>query len=268
MSNSFGTAATEYPYFKGSKLFHNSSSSDKFALVFAIHRTDFVSFKESIKNIVLDETKAINHAVYGKLTHIILEHNLWGAIKGSILGDIVYNTASEADILASCTFQEHTEDETVAKKDVEVENKTATNFVDDETKFDVTLSTGDLSAISGLASKMSLLYAGILDSSVVQAFNDFSAAINALVIDSTKIMSTFKKILELPNMLTSQLNLTNRLALLKQQATAIKTVPINSYNIALFNINCMTYNTGVTSRTAFVSEATLKAAAGIKTVPI
>jgi hypothetical protein len=268
ITNDFGVIAVDYPDFIGSKIYRNSSSSDKYTLVFAIHRTNFVSFKESVKHIVSDEAEAVTHAVYGKLTHIILEHPLWGAIKGSILGGIAYNTASEADIIASCTFQEHTEDEAIAKKDVEVENKAATNFVDNETGFDASLSANDVSAIAGLADKMSALYSDILDSSVVQAFNDFSAAINALVIDSTKIMSSFKNILALPNMLTGSLNLTNRLALFKQQATAIKTVPINSYNIALFNVNCLAYNSAMTSRTAFVSEAALKAAAGIKTVPI
>lgn len=268
ITNDFGVVAVDYPDFVGSKIYRNSSSSDKYALVFAIHRTNFVSFKESVKHIVSDEAKAVTHAVYGKLTHIILEHPVWGVVKGSVLGGISYNTASEADIVASCTFQEHTEDDAVAKKDVEVENKAATNFVDNETAFDVTLSTNDLSAISGLADKMGDLYGNILDSSVVQAFNDFNAALNGLVIDSMKIMSAFKSILSLPNMLASSLNLTNRLALLKQQATAIKTVPVNSYNIALFNVNCLAYNTAVTSRTAFVSDAALKAAAGIKTVPI
>jgi hypothetical protein len=270
ITNDFGVIAVDYPDFVGSKIYRNSSSSDKYSLVFAIHHLNFVSFKESIKHLVTDEAKAVNHAVYGKLTHIILEHSLWGVVKGSILGGITYNTSSEADIIASCTFQEHTEDEAVAKFDVEIENKTATNFVDLETtsNFNVSLSAGDLSGISGLAGKLSLLYTGILDSSVVQAFNDFNAAINAVTIDSLKIMNTTKKILELPNNLVSSLNLTNRLALLKQQATAIKTVPINSYNLALFGVNCFAYNAGATSRTAFVSEAALKAAAGIKSVPI
>lgn len=269
ISNDFGTTAVNFPDFVGSKIYQNSSSSDKYALVFAIHRSLFVGFKESIKKLVGNENEAVDNATYGKLTHIILEHDLWGAIKGSILGSITYNTANEADILCSCAFQEHTDDEPVEKKDVEIENENANAGIDTETtlNFQVPLSTQDLSAISGLAAKMNALYTGILDSAVVQAFNDFNAAVTATLLDSQRIMNSVKGIIELPNKLLT-LNLSLRLNLLKQQAETIKTTPISSYNLALFNINSLAYNTGVTSRTVFVSESAMQAAAGIKTVPL
>lgn len=269
ISNDFGTTAVNFPDFVGSKIYQNSSSSDKYSLTFTIHRLSFVSFKESVKKLVSDENDAVDNATYGKLTHIILEHDLWGAIKGSILGSITYNTSSEADIQCSCTFQEHTDDEPVEKKDVEIENEDANSGIDTETtlNFQVPLSTQDLSAISSLAAKMNSLYTSILDSAVVQAFNDFNAAVTATLLDSQRIMNSVKGIIELPNKLLT-LNLSLRLNLLKQQAETIKTTPVNSYNLALFNINSLAYNTGVTSRTVFVSESALQAAAGIKTVPL
>jgi hypothetical protein len=269
ITNDFGTTAVNYPNFVGSKIYQNSSSSDKYNLVFAIHITLLVGLKESIKKLVPDENDAVVHPTYGKLTHIILEHPLWGAIKGSILGSITYNTGKEGDIIGSCLFQEHTDDEPVEKKDVEVENLDATNGINTETtaNFDVSLSTGDLSAISGLANRMSNLYTGILDSSVISAFNDLNTAISATLIDSQRIMNSVKGIIELPNRLLS-LNLSTRLNLLKQQAETIKATPVNSFNLALFNMNSLAYNTGVTSRTVFISEAAQQAAAGIKTVPL
>lgn len=269
VKNSFGTTAANYPDFVGSKILQNSSSSDIYTMSFAVHRLSFVGFKESVKKLVNDENDAVDHPTYGKLTHIILEHNLWGAIKGGILGEVNYDTSGEADIIGSCVFQEHTDDEPVEKKDVEIENEDANAGIDTETtlNFQVPLSTQDLSAISGLAAKMNNLYTGILDSSVVQAFNNFNAAISATLLDSQKIMNSVKGIIELPNQLLS-LNLSTRLNLLKQQAETIKTTPVNSYNLALFNINSLAYNTGVTSRTVFVSEAAAQAAAGLKTVPL
>ena len=80
-------------------------------------------------------------------------------------------------------------------------------------------------------------------------------------------MNSIKNIISLPNQLVSQ-NLNNKLNLFKQQAEAVKNVPVSSYNIALFNMNSFSYNVGATSRTAFVSEAATQAAAGIKTVPL
>lgn len=270
ISNDFGTVAVDFPDFIGSKIYRNSSSSDKYNLTFAIHRTLFVGLKESLKHIVIDETKAVNHAIYGKLTHIVLEHPLWGAVKGSVLGGITYNTSSEADIICSCTFQEHTDDLPIAKKDMSIENLNSFSELDAETtaNFDVTLSTQDLTSIEDFANNLNLLYSNILDSSVIQAFNDFTAAMNSTIIDSMRVMNAVKTILSLPNQLLSTLNLTNRLSLLKKQADAIKAIPVTSYNLALFNTNAFAYNSGVTSRTAFVSEAALAVATGIKTVPI
>lgn len=269
ITNEFGTNSLNYPDFVGSKLFQNSSSSDIYSLNFTIHQSEFVGFKESIKKFNTIPEDAVNHPIYGKLTHIVLEHNLWGSIKGSIIGSISYGTASEADIPCSCTFQEHTEDNPVEKRDVEIENEDAFSAIDTETglNFDVDLSASDVSTISNFADSLNSIYSSIQNSAVVSALNDLKSAISTALIDSQKLMNSVKNVLALPNQLLS-FNLTNRIELLKSQATAIKNVPVNSFNLALFNANSLAYNSGVTSRTAFVSEAAQAAAAGLKTVPL
>jgi hypothetical protein len=267
ISFDFGTTAINLPDFVGSQIRQNSISSDKYSLSFAIHRTEFQKFKASIKKLVLSEALAVVHPIYGKLTHLIIEHETWGAVKGSILGEIQCNTTNLADMPCNCVFQEHTEENPIAKKDMKIENADAFKSIDAQTSFDVNLSTQDLTGIKGFANSLNNLYNNILDSSVIQAFNDFNAAVNATIVNSLRIMSTTKKILELPNKLLS-LNLTTRLNLLRQQAQAIKNTPVTSYNMALYNINNFAYTSGVTSQTVFVSDAALQAAAGIKTVPI
>jgi len=266
ISFDFGTTATNHPDFVGSQIRQNSISSDKYSLSFTIHRTSFQNFKASIKKLAKEDAPVV-HPIYGKLTHLIIEHETWGAVKGSILGEIQCNTTSLADMPCNCVFQEHTEENPITKKDMEIENADAFANIDAQTSFDVNLSTQDLTGIKGFANSLNNLYNNILDSSVIQAFNDFNAAVNATIVNSLRIMSTTKKILELPNKLLS-LNLTTRLNLLRQQAQAIKNTPVTSYNMALYNINNFAYTSGVTSQTVFVSDAALQAAAGIKTVPI
>lgn len=269
ITNEFGTVSINYPDFVGSKLYQNSSSSDKYSLNFSVHITKLVSFKESIKKFITDDADAINHYIYGKLTHLIIEHDIFGAIKGSIVGALNYNTSSGADVMCNCTFQEHTEDNPVEKRDIEIENINATDAIDLETtaNFKVNLSALDMSTISNFADKLEDLYKNIQNSAVVTAFNDFRTAISNALLDSQKVMNSIKNIISLPNQLLS-MNLANRLNLFKQQAEAIKTVPVSSYNMALFNINSLSYNFGMTSKTAFVSQSALNAAAGIKTVPL
>lgn len=262
------TSVYRYPDFVGSKLYQNSSSSDKYSLTFAIHRTLFVDLKESLKKFVTDEAEAIDHPTYGKLTNIVLEHALWGAIKGKIVGSITYNTSNEADIICSCTFHEHTEDNPIEKRDIPNENDLAVEAIDIETtaNFDVDLSVQDKSVLSKLSDNFKGLYTNIQNSKVVSAFNDLDAALNATLLDSQRIINTFKNIIALPNQVIFETN--NKLALFQDQADQIKLSTVSSANIAIFNANLLSYNMGAASKTAFISESALEAAAGIKTVPL
>lgn len=262
------TGVYNYPDFVGSKIYHNSSSSDKYSLNFSIHKTLLVSFKESIKKIVTNEYDAIENETYGKLTHIIIEHQDWGAIKGSIVGGITYNTGSEADILCTCTFAEHTEESEVLKKDIQDENTNALNEINTETtdNFDVELSAQDKSTLGKFADNLTLLYSNIQNSAVVSAFNDLKTELNAAILDSQRIMNAFKKIISLPNTILP--NNRSRLELLQLQAKAIISIPVNSYNITIFNANALSYNLGITTQTAFISESAAQTAAGLKVVPL
>jgi hypothetical protein len=261
----FGTASFEYPDFVGSKMAHNSTSSDIYSLTFAIHKTIQQKFLRSIKKLY-DPNNIIVHDVYKNMERIILEHPDWGAIKGNIIGSLKINSASSADIVCSCVFKEHTEDEPIEKKDLESENAIAYDAIDTSTGFDVTLSTQDKSALGKLADGLGTLYNKIVDSAVVSAFNDLNSALNAATIDSMRIMNAFKNVLSLPNQISPDLD--SKITLLTGQATAIKDTPVSSYNIALFNASTLSYNMGATSQTPFVSEAALEAAAGIKSVPL
>jgi hypothetical protein len=262
------TGVYDYPDFVGSKLYHNSTSSDKYSLTFYIHKTLLVGFKESLKKIVTNESDAIENATYGKLTHIVIEHPSFGAITGNILGEVKCNTGSEADILCSCVFQEHTVDSPIEKKDIQDENIEALNAIDTETtaNFDVDLSTQDKSLLGKFAENLSLLYENIQNSAVISAFNDLNTELNAAILDSMRVMNAFKKIISLPNEVIPDTR--GKLNLLQSQAAAIMAIPATSYNITTFNANVLSYNMGISSRTAFVSESALQAAAGIKTVPL
>ena len=266
-----GSSAFDYPDFVGSKLYHNSSSSNKYSLTFAMHRTVVQSFIASAKIILTNSDDAVKNETYGELTDLILEHKLFGAIKGKILGDVKINTGSESDVTCTCLFQENTADEPLIKKDLQDENTNAVNAIDTETtaNFDVDLSEQDKSLISKFGDNLNSIYSNIQNSAVIEAFNDFNAEINAVITDSQRVMNSVKKILSLPNNILTDISSTaNRLELLKAQAEAIKAIPINTYNIALFNVNSFSYNMGMTSKTAFVSESALAAAAGLKTVPL
>lgn len=262
------SAAYNYPDFVGSKIYHNSSSSDKYSINFGIHKSQFVALKESLKKYLINESNAVIHPTYGALTNIIIEHPLYGAVFGKIVGSVSFDTSSEADIIGSFTFQVHTLDNPKQKKDINVENSNALNAIDAETtsNFDVNLSVKDKSALSRFATKLSNLYIGIQNSSVVSAFNDFNAELNATILDSQRIMNAVKNILSLPNTIFT--NTRSKLDLLQKQANAIKDIPVTSYNLALFNANAMSYNMGITTRTAFVSSAAQQAAAGLKVVPL
>ncbi len=262
------TSVFRYPDFVGSKLYQNSTSSDKYSLTFAIHRTLFVGLKESLKKFVADESEAIDHPTYGKLTNIVLEHDLWGAIKGKIVGSITYNTSSEADIICSCVFHEHTEDTPISKKNIQDLNTESVEAIDLETtaNFDVDLSTQDKSALSKFADNLSSLYNNIQNSAVVSAFNDLNAELNAAVLDSQRIINAYKKIIALPNQVLFDIR--SKIDLLQKQTEAIRNITISSANLAIFNANLISYNMGITSQTAFISESALEAAAGIKAVPL
>jgi hypothetical protein len=252
ISNDFGTSVSNFPGFIGSKLHQNSTSSDKIAINLAVHESSIVSFKESLKKFVVDEKLAVNHSVYGKLLNIVIEHEKWGAIQGKIIGGISYNTAVNGDIPVSFTFQENTADEPQPKRDYENENALATNSVDFETSDNFTgldISADDKTAIGRFADKLADIYKNIQNSEVVSAFNDLNSALNDAVLDSKKIMNSTKKILSLPNRIIT--TTTNRLTLFVDQGNEIKNLPINSLNIATFNVNCYSHNLAQTSRTVF-----------------
>jgi hypothetical protein len=251
ISNDSGTTVSNFPGFIGSKLHQNSSSSDKYAINLTIHETLVVGFKESLKKFVVDETQAVSHPIYGKLLNIVIEHPKWGAIQGKITGGVSYNTANNGDIPVSFTFQEHTADEPQPKRDYENENAGAIQDVDFETteNFDVEISANDKSAMANFADKLADIYKNIQNSAIVSAFNDFNSALNAAIIDSKKVMNSMKNILALPGRIIS--TTTNTLDLFVKQADEIRNVPVNSLNMAKFNINCYSYNLAQTSKTAF-----------------
>lgn len=267
VSTDFGVGVFNYPDFVGSKLAHKSTTSDKFSLNFSIHKTSLIAFRKSLKKIV-DVDNIINHKLYEKLDRIIIEHPYFGAIRGNIIGELACNISSGADIMCSCIFQEHTLDEPITKKNIQDENTDAVNAIDAETtdNFNVDLSVKDKSLISKFADTLNGFYTNIQNSAVVSAFNDFNSVMNAATLDSMRVMNAIKKILALPNEIMPDFRA--KLDLLKKQAEAIKNIPVNSANMANFNINVISYNMGLTSKTAFVSEAAKQAASGIKIVPL
>lgn len=262
-----GTKISNFPSFTGSKLHQNSSGSDKYSLNFTIHKTQIVAFRESFKKFVTDESKAVIHPIYGKLLNIILEHDEWGAIAGKIISSPTFATGSKADILVTCSFQEETLDEPLPQRDFEIENADSLGAIDAETQlnFDVELTALDKTGISKFADKLSGLYSNIQNSKVVSAFNDLNSQLSKALLDSKKIMRSFKNIISLPNEIFSQT--TNKLDLFKAQANAIKEVPVTSFNMAKFNINTLSFNLASTNRTVYVSPTAL-AAAGVKVVPL
>jgi hypothetical protein len=268
ITNSFGTGSFEYPNWVGSKLLQNSTSSDIYSLTFAIHRSLFVGFKESLKKFVVNEADAVEDSQYGKLTNIVIEHSTWGAIKGKFTDSIKYNTSNEADIICSGIFQEHTEDVPIEKADIEQENSDAVDNLNDETtdNFDVSLGELDRSALLKLLDKLNALYANIQNSAVVSAFNDLNAELNKAILDSQKVMNATKKILALPGSIIT--NVRGKLDFFKKQAAAIKSIPVSSANLAKFNINCLAFNMSRGSRTPFISKAAQQAISGIRTVSL
>lgn len=266
VSNDFGTASYNYPDFVGSKLYHNSTSSDKYSFEFSIHENLLIDFKESIKK-VIDPNNLVNHPTYGKLEHIIIEHDVFGAISGNILGTITYHTSKPGDIKVTCTFQEHTTETPLEKKDLEAENEEAFADIDTETSdFDVDLSTQDKSILSGFATKLETLYTDIQNSQVVSAFNDLNSELTKVTLDSQRIINAFKGIMSLPNRISQ--NTRTRLDLLQSQANLIFDLTSNSANLVLFNTKMIAYNTGLASRSVFVSQSALDAASGLKSVPL
>ena len=266
ISNDYGSVAYRYPDFVGSKLYHNSTSSDKYTLSFAIHQTKIINFKESLKKII-DPNNLVNHPTYGKLEHLVLEHDLWGAIIGTILGSVTYQTSKQGDIIIKCVFQEHTSETIVQKKDLETENEEAFAEIEIETSnFDVEISTLEKSRLQTLTDNLNALYTGIINSEVISAFNDLNTELTKVVLDSQRVINAFKKVVALPNSI--YLDVRSRLNLLQLQYETLKLVPSSTANLVLFNTKLAAYNTGLISRSIFVSEAALEAAAGIKTVPL
>jgi hypothetical protein len=266
ITNEFGTGSFNYPNFVGSKVVQNSTSSDIYTLSFAIHISLFVGFKESIKKFCANEEDAIDDPTYGKLTDIVIEHPIWGAIKGKFTDRLKYDTSKGGDIVCSGTFQENTEDNPPIKKDIEQQNNDACDTIDSETKFDEDLDANDKSALGKFADKLNALYADIQNSAVVSALNDLNHEMNQAMLDSQRVMNATKKILNLPNSIFS--NFRGKLDFFKKQAETIKSIPVSSANLAKFNIKCMAYNLRCASRIPFMSKALLRAKAGIKIAPI
>lgn len=251
ISNSLGVTIQQFPGFKGSKIYQNSTGSDIYSFNLAIHESQFVAFKDSLGKFVVDENQAVNHSFYGKLLRIIVEHAKWGSIQGNIISDIAYNTSVNGDIPVSFTFQEHISKEPLPQRDFKTENENAESDVDIETteNFDVDLSEDDRSSISKFGDSLADIYSNIQNSAVVSAFNDFNSAISSAIMDSKKIMNSVKNILALPGKILTDTS--NQLNLLVEQATEIKNSPSETINMAKFNINCFSYNITQTSKTAF-----------------
>jgi hypothetical protein len=264
ITNEFGTSVHNYPNFVGSKLHQNSSSSDIYEINFAIHKSKFVGFKESIKKFVTNEEDAINYVDYGKLMNIVIVHDTWGVIKGNFIGSIKYQTSSDADIECSGTFQEHTEDDPEEKKDLEQENSDADEGADEPYEKDLTET--DKGALAKFADNMQKLYKNIKNSAVVEAFNDLNSAINDVMLNSQKIMNATKKILSLPNKVLN--NTRGRIDLFKKQARAIKNIPVSSMNMAVFNVKCLSYNLNKAARIPFIDKEALRQKAGLKSAPL
>jgi len=265
LTNKFGTAIHQYPNFIGSKLNQNSTSSDIYSLTFAIHKTLFIGFKESMKKFVIKEEDAIEDETYGKLLNIVIEHAEYGAIKGKFIGDIKYNTSSEADIICTATFQEHTPDEPLEKKDLEQENTDAESAVDTETDVGE-LDEADKPALLRLAENLAELYENIQNSAVIAAFNDLNSALNDAILNYQKVMNAVKKILSLPGSIIT--NLRGRLDFFKKQAAVIKRIPASTFNLARFNMNCLSFNLIRANRIPFFNKALLRKISGIKVAPI
>lgn len=265
-----GTTVSNYPDFVGSQLRQNSSGSNKFNLTFAVHKTELIAFITSFKKFVSDVNSPdiVIHPTYGKLTHIILEHKDWGAIKGGLISEPSIGSSSEADILINCQFQEHTDDTTTVKRDFENENETSDSSVDSITSnnFDVGLSGNDKSILEIISSSLNALYRDIQNSNVVNAFNDFNAELDKAILESQKIMNTAKKIINLPNKIFT--DTVRQIEFFNKQANVIKNTKITSYNIALFNVNLLAFNTSSASRVPFILESAQQQAAGIKTVAL
>jgi len=258
-------SATMYPNFIGTKMKQNSTSSDIYNITFSVHRTNYVGFKESFKKFVNNEEDAIDDQEYGKLTHIIFVHDTWGAIHGLVKGDVNYGTSSDADILITCTFQEHTRDEPIEKKDIEQENSDAEDDIDTETNIGE-LEEADRPALLQFLDNMKALYANIQNSEVIAALNDLESAINSALLDYQKVMNSVKKVLALPSSLLT--NIRGKLDFFKKQAEAIKNIPVSTFNLARFNMNCLSFNLGQTNRTPFISESARQASSGVKVAPI
>jgi len=268
ITNDFGSTVFQYPNFNGSKVHQNSTSSDKYSLSFAIHKNFFVGFKESIKKFVINEEDAIEDQEYGKLTNIVIVHDTWGAIKGKFVGNIKYNTSSDGDIICNTVFVEHTEDNDTEKKDIEQENQDAASEVDTETS-EGEFEEEDRPALLKFLDWLNALYSNIKNSAIVAAFNDLKSALNEALLNFQKIMNAVKKILALPLALFDAVgDIKRKFDLIKKQAMVIKNMPKTSFNLAKFNVQCLAYNTRVSSRVPFINPAALKAAAGIKTVPL
>lgn len=260
-----GTSANNYPDFIGTKMYQNSSSSDIYSLNFAINKFSYVSFKESFKKFVSNEEDAIDDSEYGKLTHIILVHDSWGAIKGLIDGDTKYDTSSIGDIPVSCIFKEHTEDEPAEKKDLEQENDNANSDIDEETNVGE-LDEADKPALLQLLEDLNELYDNIQNSAVVAAFNDLKSALNDAILNYQKVMNAVKKILALPNSIIGDIR--GKLDFFKKQADVIKNMPRATSNLTRFNINAMSYNIGQSGRTPFITKALARGKSGISVAPI
>lgn len=266
ITNEIGTSSFNHPNFIGSKLYQNSSSSDIYNITFAIHKNQFIGLKESLKKFVVNEDDALDNADYGKLTNIVLEHNIWGAIKGKIVGSIKYDTSKDGDIICSCQFQENTEDTPIEKTDIEQENQDATDEVNSETDEEFELDEEDKPALLRLAEGLQELYNDIQNSAVIAAFNDLQSALNEAILNYQKVMNAVKKILSLPGSIISGVR--GKMDFFKKQAIVIRNIPVSTFNMARFNMNILAFNLSRGSRTPFISKAAARAASGVKVAPV
>lgn len=270
VENELGSQDFNYPNFVGSKMHQNSTSSDIYSFNFAIPGKQYESFKESAAKILINEDDAISDDEYGKLTKIVVVHDLWGEIRGLFKGSIKYDLSGggEGDVPVSSVFQIHTDESETQQKDLDQENSDATDEVETETQ-EGEFEEEDRPALLKFLDWLNALYGKIKNSAVLAAFNDLKAAINSALLNFQKIMNAVKKILALPlSILGAVGDLRRRLDFFKAQANIIKNMPKSSINFARFNVHCLAYNLSITSRTPFISEAARQAASGIRTVPL
>jgi len=262
--------AREYPYWEGTKVQKNASSSNEYAMTFAIHST--LEEIESLKWVNVDNASVdveVNGANYNGITNIVLIHEKWGELRGEFLGKIQVDNSSEADVLFTGIFKINTPDETPAKKDIEQENEDAAEEIDSETDEEFELEEDDRPALLKIAEGLEALYDNIQNSAVVAAFNDLKSALNEAILNYQKVMNAFKKVVSLAASVADAIgDIRNKLDMFKKQFNAIKNIIPNSLNRARFNMNLLSFNNSRAARLIFSFKASRRQRSGLKVAPI